>query len=91
MASEKVVQTVVIDRALTPIHIGTRVVPSVIVCVGALFIAIGVVVALVLVIVNRRQSMDSNRNYKTRAPENSATYKKDQDIELDQMATNDQK
>ena len=53
--SEFVMQTIIEDRELTLIHIGTRVVPQML-RVGALLFAIGVVLAIALVIVRKRQS-----------------------------------
>lgn len=64
VANESIIQTIVKDKALTPIHLATRVLPPVVLGVGALLFAIGVALAIALAIVSKR-SKDSSTDGNT--------------------------
>ena len=85
IANESVMQTIVKDVALKPIHLATKVLPWVVVGVGALLLMIGVAFAIVLVVFARKSGDNSAiRQSDTHGNEN-ASYEKAEKIELQQM------
>ena len=78
-------QTIVKDVALKPINLATKVLPWVVVGVGAFLLVIGVAFAIVLVFFTRKSGDNSaSRQSDTHGNEN-APYEKAQEIELQQM------
>ena len=80
IANESIMQTVIKDVALKPIHLATKVLPWVVVGVGAFLLLIGVAFAIVLVyFVKKAEGNGANRYSNTHGNENA------QELELQQM------